>query len=45
LSKLYSVLSKSSNIKVKISIASSLHEIAKIIGENYSQKDLMPIVE
>ena len=39
--KLYKALANSKNIKVRSSVAQSIYDVAKLIGEELAEKDLV----
>ena len=45
LTKLYEKLLKSTDKKIKVTLSESLHEIAKIIGEAYTEQYLFKVID
>ena len=43
--KLYYKLIKANDRRIKVTFSESLHEIAKIIGEEYTEKYLFKVVD
>ena len=42
---LYEKFSKLADVRIKKTLAASIHELARILGPTFTEKDLLPVME